>query len=164
MERLRARGRHRDVQFGTTLSMTLVLTLHLRDDLGWSPLRVAVTTLPSALGFALAASLSWRLVSRYGRRSVVWALAGSLPGRLAQPGAHPRPRAARHGAEHRPAAFTTTVSPGRRRAELSSRCQAVSPRTSSARASASRTPGGTSTAAASSTTARPANRRVPDCR
>ncbi|GAA2532601.1 MFS transporter [Winogradskya humida] len=65
-------------QFGSSLSASLALTLFLQDGLGWTPLRAALVTLPSALGFAVASSLSWRVVSRYGRISVVWALAGSL--------------------------------------------------------------------------------------
>ncbi|KUL41202.1 MFS transporter [Actinoplanes awajinensis] len=63
-------------QFGASLATTLVLVLHLQDTLGWSPLRTALTLLPSGLGFALASSQSWRLVSRYGRPSVTAALAG----------------------------------------------------------------------------------------
>ncbi|GAA2551677.1 MFS transporter [Winogradskya consettensis] len=65
-------------QFGSSLSASLALTLFLQDGLGWTPLHAALVTLPSALGFAVASSLSWRVVSRYGRISVVWALAGSL--------------------------------------------------------------------------------------
>lgn len=65
-------------QFGATMSASLSLTLFLQDGLGWSPLHAASTILPSSLGFAIASSQSWRLVSRYGRISVVWALTGSF--------------------------------------------------------------------------------------
>jgi MFS family permease len=65
-------------QFGATMSASLALTLFLQDGLGWSPLHAALTILPSSLGFAIASSQSWRLVSRYGRISVVWALTGSF--------------------------------------------------------------------------------------
>jgi MFS family permease len=65
-------------QFGATMAASLALTLFLQDGLGWSPLHAALTILPSALGFTLASSQSWRLVSRYGRISVVWALTGSF--------------------------------------------------------------------------------------
>jgi MFS family permease len=64
-------------QFGSSLSTTLVLVLHLQDGLGWSPLHTALVTLPSAAGFAVSSSQSWRLVSRHGRPSVTAALAGS---------------------------------------------------------------------------------------
>ncbi|MFC3987978.1 MFS transporter [Actinoplanes siamensis] len=64
-------------QFGASLSTTLVLVLYLQDGLGWPPLRTALVTLPSALGFAISSSQSWRLVSRYGRPSVVAALGAS---------------------------------------------------------------------------------------
>ncbi|WP_430787285.1 MFS transporter [Actinoplanes sp. G11-F43] len=65
-------------QFGATLSANLVLVLHLQDGLGWSPLRAALPLIPGAIGFALASSQSWRLVSRFGRAGVVGALAGSV--------------------------------------------------------------------------------------
>ena len=65
-------------QFGASLSASLALTLFLQDGLGWTALHAALTLLPSALGFAVASSLSWRVVSRFGRISVVWALIGSL--------------------------------------------------------------------------------------
>ncbi|WP_436531348.1 MFS transporter [Actinoplanes sp. HUAS TT8] len=61
-------------QFGASLSTTLVLVLYLQDGLGWSPLHTALTTLPSAFGFAASSSQSWRLVNR---PSVTAALAGS---------------------------------------------------------------------------------------
>ena len=64
-------------QFGASLSTVLVLVLHLQDDLGWSPLSAALTTIPGAVGFAVASSQSWRLLARFGRAGVVGALAGS---------------------------------------------------------------------------------------
>ncbi|MBB2948415.1 MFS family permease [Actinoplanes lutulentus] len=65
-------------QFGASLCTTLTLTLHLQDGLGWTPLRTAMTLLPSAFGFAVASSQSWRVVGRFGRASVVWALVGNV--------------------------------------------------------------------------------------
>jgi MFS family permease len=65
-------------QFGAVLSASLALTVLLQEGFGFSPLHAALTTLPSAVGFAVASSTSWRLVSRYGRISVVWALAGCV--------------------------------------------------------------------------------------
>jgi MFS family permease len=65
-------------QFGAVLSSSLALTLLLQDGFGYSPLHAALTTLPSAAGFAVASASSWRLVSRFGRISVVWALAGCV--------------------------------------------------------------------------------------
>ncbi|AEV84068.1 Putative multidrug resistance protein mdtD [Actinoplanes sp. SE50] len=90
-------------QFGASLATTLVLVLHLQDGLGWSPLRAALTTLPSALGFAVASAQSWRLVTRYGRPSVTAALTGAGPvDRGHHPGAaHPvRRRAGRRTGRH----------------------------------------------------------------
>jgi predicted MFS family arabinose efflux permease len=65
-------------QFGASLSTVLVLVLHLQDVLGWSPLAAAATTVPGAVGFALASSQSWRLLARFGRAGVVAALVGSV--------------------------------------------------------------------------------------
>ncbi|WP_433795801.1 MFS transporter [Actinoplanes sp. CA-252034] len=65
-------------QFGASLSTVLVLVLHLQDTLGWSPLAAASTTVPGAVGFALASSQSWRLLARFGRAGVVAALIGSV--------------------------------------------------------------------------------------
>ncbi|WP_052721168.1 MFS transporter [Actinoplanes rectilineatus] len=70
-------------QFGASLSTTLVLVLYLQDTLGWSPLRAAVTALPSALGFACASWQSWRVVGRFGRRGVACALAAAVTADLA---------------------------------------------------------------------------------
>jgi MFS family permease len=67
-------------QFGSVLASSLALTLLLQDGFGYSPLHAALTTLPSAAGFAVASASSWRLVGRYGRISVVWALAGCVAG------------------------------------------------------------------------------------
>ncbi|GAA1607434.1 MFS transporter [Actinoplanes couchii] len=65
-------------QFGATLSANLVLILYLQDGLGWTPLQAALPMVPGALGFAIASSLSWRLLARYGRAGVVGALLGSV--------------------------------------------------------------------------------------
>ncbi|BEL07141.1 MFS transporter [Actinoplanes sichuanensis] len=64
-------------QFGASLSTVLVLVLYLQDVLGWSPLAAASTTVPGAIGFALASSQSRRLLARFGRAGVVAALVGS---------------------------------------------------------------------------------------
>jgi MFS family permease len=65
-------------QFGASLSTVLVLVLHLQDGLGWSPLAAASTTVFGAVGFAVAASQSHRLLARFGRAGVVGALIGSV--------------------------------------------------------------------------------------
>ncbi|SDT32098.1 MFS transporter [Actinoplanes derwentensis] len=65
-------------QFGATLSANLVLILYLQDGLGWTPLRAALPMIPGALGFAVASSLSWRVLARFGRAGVVGALLGSV--------------------------------------------------------------------------------------
>ncbi|MFD0522556.1 MFS transporter [Paractinoplanes durhamensis] len=65
-------------QFGASLSAALALTLYLQESLGWSALRAALTMLPSAVTFAAASALGWRVVGRYGRVSVFWALVASL--------------------------------------------------------------------------------------
>jgi MFS family permease len=65
-------------QFGASLSTVLVLVLHLQDGLGWSPLAAASTTAFGAVGFAVAASQSHRLLARFGRVGVVGALLGSV--------------------------------------------------------------------------------------
>lgn len=65
-------------QFGATLSANLVLILYLQDGLGWTPLQAALPMIPGALGFAVASSLSWRLLARFGRGGVVGALLASV--------------------------------------------------------------------------------------
>jgi hypothetical protein len=65
-------------QFGASLSTVLVLILYLQDGLGWSPLAAASTTVFGAVGFAVAASQSHRLLARFGRAGVVGALIGSV--------------------------------------------------------------------------------------
>ncbi|GIF20930.1 MFS family permease [Actinoplanes tereljensis] len=65
-------------QFGANLSATLALTLYLQEGLGWSALQAALTILPSAITFSVASALGWRVVGRYGRISVCWALIASL--------------------------------------------------------------------------------------
>ncbi|WP_179855604.1 MFS transporter [Paractinoplanes atraurantiacus] len=61
-------------QFGSSLASSLAITLYLQEGLGWSPLHAALTVLPSALGFAVFSAVGWRILGRYGRRSVQWAL------------------------------------------------------------------------------------------
>ncbi|MGK5682776.1 MFS transporter [Actinoplanes sp. URMC 104] len=65
-------------QFGGALSASLAVTLHLQENLGWSALHAGLTLLPSALGFALLSSVGWRVVGRWGRRSILWALDTAL--------------------------------------------------------------------------------------
>jgi MFS family permease len=65
-------------QFGASLSVSLAITLYLQEKLGWPALEAGLTVLPGALGFALLSAIGWRVVGRYGRRSILWALVGSL--------------------------------------------------------------------------------------
>ncbi|XVV08687.1 MFS transporter [Actinoplanes sp. CA-131856] len=65
-------------QFGSSLAASLAITLYLQEGLGWSPLHAALTVLPSALGFAAFSAVGWRILGRYGRRSVQWALTVAL--------------------------------------------------------------------------------------
>ncbi|WP_433293625.1 hypothetical protein ACQP2F_31085 [Actinoplanes sp. CA-030573] len=66
------------LQFGANLSASLALTLYLQIGLGWSALHAALTMLPSAFAFAAVSSVGWRVVGRYGRAGVLWALVASL--------------------------------------------------------------------------------------
>ncbi|MFF5078484.1 MFS transporter [Actinoplanes sp. NPDC000266] len=65
-------------QFGSSLAASLAILLYLQEGLGWSPLHAALTVLPSALGFAAFSAVGWRILGRYGRRSVQWALIVAL--------------------------------------------------------------------------------------
>ncbi|MET0422605.1 MAG: MFS transporter, partial [Actinoplanes sp.] len=80
---LRARGYRNGTliamcQFGANLSASLALTLYLQDGLGWPALHAALTLLPSAFAFAVVSAIGWRVVGRWGRRSVLWALVVSV--------------------------------------------------------------------------------------
>ncbi|EST36959.1 hypothetical protein N566_15585 [Streptomycetaceae bacterium MP113-05] len=60
--------------FAGFTSIFFVLTLYLQAGLGYSALLAGLATTPFAIGTALSASLSGRLVARYGRALVVAAL------------------------------------------------------------------------------------------
>ena len=60
--------------FGSSLGTGLVTTLFLQEGLGLSPLVAGLCTLPSAIGMGCASALAWRVVGRWGRPSVTWAL------------------------------------------------------------------------------------------
>ncbi|WP_316525779.1 MFS transporter [Kitasatospora brasiliensis] len=64
-------------QFGASLAASLVLTMFLQDGLGLSPMGAALVALPSAVAMGVASALAWRVVQRYGRRTVTFAMAGS---------------------------------------------------------------------------------------
>ncbi|WP_317620030.1 MFS transporter [Streptomyces sp. CBMA156] len=64
-------------QFGSSLAASLVLTMFLQDGLGLSPVGAALVVLPSAVAMGVASALAWRVVQRYGRRTVTAGMAGS---------------------------------------------------------------------------------------
>ncbi|MFF2145568.1 MFS transporter [Kitasatospora sp. NPDC058190] len=64
-------------QFGSSLAASLVLTMFLQDGLGLSPLGAALVALPSALAMATASALAWRVVQRFGRRTITIGMIGS---------------------------------------------------------------------------------------
>ncbi|WP_405362944.1 MFS transporter [Kitasatospora sp. NBC_00085] len=88
-------------QFGSSLAAGLVLAMFLQDGLGLSPMGAALVSLPSAVSMGVASALAWRVVQRFGRRTVTagmtlsalvmltsglvvhWAPAGALPWLLA---------------------------------------------------------------------------------
>jgi MFS family permease len=61
--------------FGAGLGSSLLITLFLQEGLGLSPLVAGLCTLPSAIGMAVASTFAWRVVDRWGRRSVTLMLA-----------------------------------------------------------------------------------------
>ncbi|WP_051838783.1 MFS transporter, partial [Streptomyces sp. NRRL WC-3742] len=64
-------------QFGSSLAASLVLTMFLQDGLGLSPMGAALVALPSAVAMGTASALAWRVVQRFGRRTVTYGMAGS---------------------------------------------------------------------------------------
>ncbi|GAA1247139.1 MFS transporter [Pseudonocardia aurantiaca] len=60
--------------FGSALGLGLVVTLFLQEGLGLSPLVAGLCTLPAAVAMGISSTLGWRVVGRYGRRSVTWML------------------------------------------------------------------------------------------
>ncbi|MFI2609761.1 MFS transporter [Kitasatospora sp. NPDC018619] len=64
-------------QFGSSLAASLVLTMFLQDGLGLSPLGAALVALPSAVAMGATSALAWRVVRRYGRRTVTAGTVGS---------------------------------------------------------------------------------------
>ncbi|WP_354643606.1 MFS transporter [Kitasatospora camelliae] len=57
-------------QFGTSIAGSLVLAMFLRDGLGLSAVGTALVTLPAAVAMGVASTLSWRVVRRFGQRTV----------------------------------------------------------------------------------------------
>ncbi|GAB7186923.1 methylenomycin A resistance protein [Kitasatospora sp. Ki12] len=64
-------------QFGSSLAASLVLAMFLQDGLGLSPMGAALVALPSAVAMGVASALAWRVVQRFGRRTVTVAMTGS---------------------------------------------------------------------------------------
>ncbi|MFD8087191.1 MFS transporter [Kitasatospora sp. NPDC059722] len=64
-------------QFGSSLAAGLVLTMFLQDGLGLSPMGAALVALPSAVAMGFASALAWRVVQRFGRRTVTAGMTGS---------------------------------------------------------------------------------------
>ncbi|MED7952770.1 MFS transporter [Kitasatospora sp. NPDC058201] len=64
-------------QFGSSLAAGLVLTMFLQDGLGLSPMGAALVSLPSAVAMGFASAVAWRVVQRFGRRTVTAGMTGS---------------------------------------------------------------------------------------
>lgn len=64
--------------FGSALGLGLLTTLFLIDGLGYSPFAAALLLMPRALGMVIGSMLSWRLVRRFGRSGITWALGLAL--------------------------------------------------------------------------------------
>ncbi|MFD0277467.1 MFS transporter [Kitasatospora sp. NPDC127111] len=64
-------------QFGSSIAAGLVLTMFLQDGLGLSPMGAALVALPSAVSMGVASALAWRVVQRFGRRTVTAGMTGS---------------------------------------------------------------------------------------
>jgi len=70
-------------QFGSSIAVSLVLTMFLQDGLGLSALGAAAVTLPSAVAMGLSSALAWRVVRRLGRHTVTVGLALGMGALLA---------------------------------------------------------------------------------
>ncbi|MEV7027708.1 MFS transporter, partial [Kitasatospora sp. NPDC093558] len=70
-------------QFGSSLAAGLVLTMFLQDGLGLSPMGAALVALPSAVAMGVASALAWRVVQRFGRRTITAGMTGSALAMLA---------------------------------------------------------------------------------
>ncbi|SDH43318.1 MFS transporter [Pseudonocardia oroxyli] len=60
--------------FGSALGLSVALTLSLQDWLGLSPLVAGLCLVPSAVAMGVTSAVGWRVVGRWGRLSVTWAL------------------------------------------------------------------------------------------
>ena len=66
--------------FAGYTGILLVLSVYLQTGLGYAPLQAGFLLMPFALGSAIAAPLSGRIVPRFGRRLTVIALAVTMAG------------------------------------------------------------------------------------
>lgn len=64
--------------FGSILAVNAVLSLYLIEGLGFAPLSAALIMTGSSLAMALTSALGWRLVARFGRSAVVFAIVGEI--------------------------------------------------------------------------------------
>ncbi|GAA2792300.1 MFS transporter [Kitasatospora sp. CM 4170] len=64
-------------QFGSSIAAGLVLAMFLQDGLGLSPIGAALVALPSAMSMGVASALAWRVVQRFGRRTVTAGMVAS---------------------------------------------------------------------------------------
>ena len=71
------------IYFGGFTGIFFVLTIHVQQQLHYSPLQAGLTVTPFALGSAVTSALGGRLVSRYGRLLVTAGLVIMLAGLLA---------------------------------------------------------------------------------
>lgn len=64
--------------FGAVLALNAVLSLYLIEGLGLAPLHAALVMAGSALLMAVTSAFGWRVVARFGRSAVVWAVVAEL--------------------------------------------------------------------------------------
>ncbi|MGW6918227.1 MFS transporter [Kitasatospora sp. NPDC054939] len=64
-------------QFGSSIAAGLILVMFLQDGLGMSALGASLVALPSAVAFGFASAMAWRVVQRFGRKTVTLGMAAS---------------------------------------------------------------------------------------
>ncbi|WP_185993384.1 MFS transporter [Rhodococcus sp. KBS0724] len=64
--------------FGSILAINAVLSLYLIEGLGFAPLSAAFIMTGSSLAMAVTSAFGWRLVARFGRSAVAFAIVGEI--------------------------------------------------------------------------------------